>query len=273
MIQSYDSRWSMDFQRHHKDFDPVKEFTAFYKPLVHTVQTLDIVSPEMSLDRYKLVVAPALNVLTTAQAERLAAYVRAGGHLVLGPRSGMKDDDNSLWTTRQPGPLKDVLGGHVEQYYALEKPIALDGVTGTGQAAIWGEELVADAADTRVLMHYTDGSWLAGKPAALTRNVGKGTITYLGAWLDDATMRRFLAAAAAEAGAKPVLTAPDDIEVCERRGDDKRIIVVINHGSQKHSLRLPQPMRDVLRGAGVQSTLSLPPHGVAVLLSKGKTAP
>ena len=43
-----------------------------------------------------------------------------GGHLVLGPRSGMKDEHNALNVERQPGPLVAPLGGRVEQYYALD---------------------------------------------------------------------------------------------------------------------------------------------------------
>jgi len=49
-------------------------------------------------------VAPGLNVLTDDAAKNLAAYVRRGGHLVLGQRSGLKDADNALQMQRQPGP-------------------------------------------------------------------------------------------------------------------------------------------------------------------------
>ena len=73
------------------------------------------------LSQYKLVVAPGLNVLSDAAAKNLIEYVRQGGHLVLGQRSGMKNDDNGLQPQRQPGPLADLLGGRVEQYYALTR--------------------------------------------------------------------------------------------------------------------------------------------------------
>ena len=39
----------------------------------------------------------ALNVLPEATAEHLIDYVNHGGHLVLGPRSGMKDSYNALY--------------------------------------------------------------------------------------------------------------------------------------------------------------------------------
>ncbi|HEV2405922.1 MAG TPA: beta-galactosidase, partial [Ktedonobacterales bacterium] len=96
MLQSYASRWAIDFQRHQADFRVVPEFGAFYAPLERYAQSVDVVAPDAPLARYRLVVAPALNVLSAADARHLAAYVRAGGHLVLGPRSGMKDDWNAL---------------------------------------------------------------------------------------------------------------------------------------------------------------------------------
>ncbi|MEI4927143.1 beta-galactosidase trimerization domain-containing protein, partial [Klebsiella pneumoniae] len=84
-------------------------------------QSVDVISGYAPLENYKLVVAPNLNVLPEDLAEHLLAYVRNGGHLVLGPRSGMKDEFNALLPQRQPGFLVDALGARVEQYYALEK--------------------------------------------------------------------------------------------------------------------------------------------------------
>ncbi len=272
MIQSYDSRWAIDFQRHHKDFDPTTEFAAFYKPQVHTAQNIDVISPDAALDRYKFVVAPALNVVSKAQAERLVAFVRHGGHLLLGPRSGFKDEYNALWTSRQPGPLHDFLGGHVEQFYALDGPVSVEGSAGSGKAAIWGEALTADAPDARASMRYgADAGWLSGQTAALVRKVGKGTVTYLGAWLDENTMRRFLTASATAADVKPLVEAPNDVEVAERRGAGKRVLILINHGDATRTLLLPYNTRNVLSGAAVKRSTTLAPHDVAVLINEGKT--
>src|SRR3546814_16641222 len=88
----------------------------------------DTLFPYTTLFRsYPLVVAPDLNVVTEAQAKHLEAYVRGGGHLVLGPRSGMKDDANALWPQRQPGPLAALLGARVAQYYALDDGVGITG--------------------------------------------------------------------------------------------------------------------------------------------------
>jgi beta-galactosidase len=214
-----------------------------------------------------LVVAPALNVLSATQAEHLADYVRQGGHLVLGPRSGMKDPYNALWPQRQPGPLATVLGARVEQFYALDQPVSLSGEIGSGQATIWAETLESLAPDTRVLMTYgADQGWLAGKPAILTRQVGKGTITYIGAWLDPALMRKVADRLLSDGAIKPIIPGvPADIEVCERAGAGKTLWILINHGRTPQSVHLPQRLKTVLVGRGDGDNIQLGAHDVAVV--------
>jgi len=272
LLQSYDSRWAIDFQRHNKDFDPVAEFDAFYRPLERGAQSIDVISTDAPLQGYALVVAPALNVISEAEAEHLAAYVRQGGHLVLGPRSGMKDPSNALWTQRQPGPLVDLLGGRVEQFYALDQPITLSGQPGTGQATIWAETLEALSPQTHTWLAYgSDQGWLTDKPAALTRNVGKGSITYIGAWLDAALMQKVATELLKDAGVQPLLPGlgPDTaVEICERSGEGKRIWILINHGSHQESVNLPAPVKRYIvgrGGTGATQSLTLAPHDVVVV--------
>ncbi len=185
ILHSYDSRWAIQWQKHNKNYDPVEELVSYYAPIRAIAQSIDIVPPTASLAQYKLVVAPGLNVLSDAAAKNLMAYVQNGGHLVLGQRSAMKDDDNALQPQRQPGPLGELLGGRVDQYYALTDPVPFSGDWGSGEGGLWAELLSTRDADTQVLMRYGKGNgWLDNQPAAITRKVGRGRITYIGAWLD-----------------------------------------------------------------------------------------
>ena len=269
MLQSYDSRWAIDFQRQQADFDVVKEFGAFYAPLERYAQSVDVVSPDAPLTQYRFVLAPALNVLSAAQAKHLADYVRSGGHLVLGPRSGMKDAYDALWPQRQPGPLSSLLGGRVQQYYALDTSVPLLGVLGSGEASIWAEALSARDPDTKVLMRYgKSNGWLDGKAAIISREVGKGSITYIGAWLDPALMENVLDDFMRAAHVTPLLPGVSgDIEVCQRIGAGKRVWILINHGDSTHTIRFRSPATPVLSGDGDVSTASvtLGPHSIHVL--------
>jgi beta-galactosidase len=268
IIQSYDSRWAIDFQRHSERFDPVEELLAFYRPLRDQSQSVDIVSPDAPLDGYKVVVAPALNVLPQAVADHLIAYVKQGGHLVLGPRSGMKDAYDALNPQRQPGPLVELLGGSVTQFYALDSKVPVSGVEGSGTADIWAETLEANSPETKVLMRYgASNGWLDGQPAVLERKVGDGSITYVGAWLDTGLMSKVTASWLEQGGVHPIVSdAPKGVEVCERSGKGKTVLILINHNTTPEQVTLPEAMKNLLASDEAQvSTVKLPKYGVAVL--------
>jgi beta-galactosidase len=270
ILHSYDSRWAINWQRHNHDYDPTKEIVSYYRPLRAISQSIDIVTPTAPLSGYKLVVAPGLNVLSDAAAKNLADYVRSGGHLVLGQRSAMKDDDNGLQPARQPGPLGDLLGGRVEQYYALVDPVPVEGKWGAGKSSFWAELLSAKDKDTEVIERYgKSNGWLDGQPAAITRPLGKGRITYIGAWLDDEAMKSAAKWMVDISGVKPALgSVPDGVEVYPRSGSKGTAYILVNLSKAEQTVPLPPQMQDVLNG-GTKNSVTLPVYGVAVL-EKGK---
>jgi beta-galactosidase len=208
----------------------------------------------------------ALNLLTPEAARNLEDYVRGGGHLVLGQRSAMKDQDNGLFSQRQPGPMADLLGARVEQFYALDGGIPVMGKWGESESSLWAEQLSVSAPDTEVLMRYgKSNGWLDDQPAAVTRKAGKGSITYIGAALDDATMSRAVSWMLAQAGLAPVLPEiPNGVDVALRSGAGKRILILTNYAASPKTIPLPVAMYDVFSG-GTISTVTLPQYGVAVL--------
>lgn len=247
-LWSYDSNWALDMQPMHRDFDPVKLFLDLYRPIRNTAQGVDVIAPEADLSRYRLVVAPSLNVLTSDQAARLAAYVRGGGHLLIGPRTGQKNEANSLWTIREPGPLATMLGAHVEQSYALDGKVSVEGLNGAAQAGIWADALVADAGDVTIQATYRDpGGWLDGRGALVSRREGQGTVTALGAWLDAGAMGMVVRRLMEDSGVKPRLgLTGDGVEIGLRQGGGRRILIAINHGDQAQDLPLPAGARPIV---------------------------
>lgn len=270
VIHDYDSRWAIDFNRFSQRYDQMQILLDYYRALREPTQAVDIVTPAMDLSRYKLVVAPSLNVVSSELAARLADYVRAGGHLVLGPRTGMKNEFNALNRERQPGPLTSVLGARVQQFFALLEEVPVTGASGAGRATVWAEYFDSLAPDTEVVLRYGDGNaWLAGQPAAVSRRLGKGTITYLGAVVDPAlltTLARQWIATAGVATSQALPAAPG-VSVCRRVGEGREVYVLTNFAQEAQEVTLPAPMTDVLAG-GETSQLRLPRYGVAVVSRK-----
>jgi beta-galactosidase len=265
ILHDYASRWAIGFHAQTQRYDQIKVLLDYYEPLRRATQSVDIVPADAPLNAYKLVCAPSLNVIGDELARHLSEYVRQGGHLVLGPRSGMKDEYNSLWPGRQPGPLAPDLGGRVEQFYALLEDVPVQGRWGAGKATIWGEALSADGAE--VLMRYGAGNdWLDGQPAVLSRAVGKGRITYIGALLDRTVMRTAIEKMTEAAGLHPALGAvPETVEVCRRTGAGGDVFILINHARQPATVTLPRPMRNVLADSPAGAVVTLPRYGVAIL--------
>lgn len=266
ILNDYPSRWAIGWQRFARDFSPSDAMLDYYKPVRALVRSVDVVGTAAPLDKYRLVVAPALNVLSADAAKKLSDFVHAGGHLVLGARSGLKDEHNSLWSYRQPGPLVALLGAKVGQWYVLEKPIAVSGPWGSGLATTWAERIDVTSPDTFVALRYgSESGWLAGQPAAVSRRVGRGSITYVGANLSPDLMTAVVSRLAKEAVVQPVFPSlPPDIDVAVREGQGRRVLILTNYNASKRDVTLPTPMQDVLRKQTVRS-VSLPQYGVAVL--------
>ena len=268
ILHSYDSRWAIDFQRFNRNYHQLDVLLDYYRPLRRQRLTVDIVNGDAPLDEYKLVVAPDLNVISPELAAHLLAYVKQGGDLLLGPRSGMKDEYNALNVERQPGPLAAALGGRVAEFYVLEAKVPVRGELGAGTAALWAERLETHAPDDQVLLRYgKSNGWLDGQAAMITRSVGKGRISYLGAVLDPALMERVMTWATSGAEVKAEFgPLPDGVEVCRRVGAGRTVFVLINHGGAPAEVALPETMEDVLHGGSV-AEVRLEPQGVAVLES------
>ena len=126
--------------------------------------------------------------------------------------------------------------------------------------------LSAKDSDREVLERYgKSNGWLDGQPACITRKVGKGRITYIGAWMDEAAMSAAAKWMADISGVKLALgKVPDGVEVYPRYSERGTVYILVNLSKAAQTVSLPSVMNDVLEG-GSKSSVSLPVYGVAVL--------
>jgi beta-galactosidase len=268
ILHSYDDRWAINLQRHHKDFDPVQHLLSFYRPLRSMSYGIDILHPSAPLSAFKLVIAPHLHTVDDETCEHLLKYVEDGGHLVLGPRSGFKNAfDNALIPARQPGPLAWSLGAHVEEYYALDTPVPVTGAWEDGEGSLWAEWLKVDADNVEVKLRYgACNGWLDEQPAMVTRKVGNGRLTYLATWLNPALMRRVLTwMLQASRLTPPFGPVPEGVEVCRRVGAGKELYLLINHTARPLQVELPRALQNALTRQVHQANIWLPARDVAVM--------
>lgn len=103
----------------------------------------------------------------------------------------------------------------------------------------------------------------AGRPALTRTGAGQGTAWYLGTRLDDATMGSVLGEIAEAAGVRPAATVGPGVEAVRRRSDRGSWLFLLNHTDTEASVAATG--HDLLTGAEVGPTVTLPPGGCAVI--------
>src|SRR5690606_27475726 len=127
---------------------------------------------------FPILIVPTLYIADDGMLDALVRYAEAGGHLMVGIRTGYGDQLARARPERAPGRLADAAGVWYDEYSTLDAPVSIDGsALGAGQAEAWADALVADGAE--VVATYASGIYEGG-PAVTSREHGAGRVTYVG---------------------------------------------------------------------------------------------
>ncbi|NUT34746.1 MAG: beta-galactosidase [Hamadaea sp.] len=205
----------------HSEFTYVDRLLEYYTPLWKANITCDFARPEADLSRYRLVLAPNLYQITDAASRNLERYVEAGGTLVVGPFSGVTDQDERIRLGGYPASLRELLGVRIEEYWPLPAETVLrvrSAELGDFTAGTWAEWFDLTALDADVLATVSGGP-LDGHPAVTAHAYGSGTAWYVATLPEPAALAGLLRRIAAQVGAEPVLPdLPEGVEAV-RRGE------------------------------------------------------
>ena len=232
-----------------------------YDALFELNVEVDFVSPDdADLGRYDLLVVPALYAAPQATVDRLAAFVRDGGHLVTTFRTAVADENLQVWHDTAPHGLAE-LGVTYNQFtvpgdgvgLALHGDLAAE--PGAAEGAAAGAQAFLELLQpvgAEVLASYDHPAW--GRYAAVTRNrVGAGAAVHLGTMTSPGLVRAVLALAARDAG---ITDWAQDLAgtVTVRRGTNaagRALTYLLNYSSAPVTLAAPVAGRSVLDGADV----------------------
>ena len=167
----------------------------------------DFVFPDTAdLSSYKVLVVPSLYVADDALLGRIADYVRKGGHVVMAFKSGFANENAAVRWTMAPGPLREVLGFHYQEFSNLAQPLALKGdpyqAGEDNKVQHWAEFLQLDTA--KALAWY-DHPFFGRWPAITSNQYGAGKAVYEGSYLSDKLQKAVLQSVLQERG----LVGPD----------------------------------------------------------------
>ncbi len=217
-------------------------------------------APE-ELRRYRLIVYPNAAILTERTAQLLTRYVSEGGTLVLGPRTGYKDEFGRCPMRPMPGLLQELAGGTVEDFTFLSRhhaPVSLE-LAGREVPAPLFNEILAPT-DGEVMGTYL-GGWYQGKPAVLRKQTGKGVCWTFGSAFSSEGVLALLASLGISSPVKGIVDVPAQVEVALRGST----LFLLNYEGKEISLRFQRTMRDRLTGETLSGEQVMPPFGVLAL--------
>lgn len=300
ILLDYDSRWALEMQPHNQQLrygvdadhrlkssallmdDPETEqgqhmtgraflawpYLAPYLALWEENIAVAIISPDSDLTPYKLVCAPFLNLLRPAVVENLIHYVKSGGTLVLGPRTGVKDKHNRLFPTPQPGPLTELTGTTVREFDSLDPSRSNFLFWHHGrtfhdtEVDLWAEILEVQGAE--VVASYSQ-DWYARQPAITCKKTEEGQTIYVGCMGGPILYTTLFDWLLPQVGVEAPMSSVSGVELCARYGEDgRRVMFLLNHTNHRHALSLTSPIHDILSGQEYEHLLALEPGQVVV---------
>ncbi len=219
-LYNFDNRSDMDNHKQNSRWDTMDHWLKYYRALKSMLAPVDVIPEEKDFSKYPFVIAPSYQLIDQALVDRLTAYVRSGGTLIMTCRSGQKDRRGQLWETLWAQPVYDLIGAAIPRYDVL--PEGRNGAVTTaagGRKYPWGAwgDLLEPRPGTETLASYTD-QFYKGTAAATRHKLGKGYVVYVGV---DSIGGEFeadiLRQAYEKAGAKPA-NLPLDFMVDWRDG-------------------------------------------------------
>ncbi len=266
LIRNFDNLWALERQPGASGFHYDSHCFEMYRAIKQNGHSCDVIDVDADLSKYRVVVAPCLTIVDEKTAARLQAFAESGGSLVLTPQSGARTPDNHMSDKTRPGLLAGLAGINVEEvrpyHHGQTNEIAFTQgklASRTCSVGTWVEVLHCASAQP-VAEHRTEA--FAGKPAITCNASGKGKVYYLGVYPPADVLKEFFSDILPE---YPVKDIPEGVEIVQRKGDQKRVVFVINNTKERQSVSLPGQFRDLLSGETVGPKVVLAQNGVLLL--------
>ena len=268
-LKDYDNEWDGEFDKWHGPLDRFSDdgwFEAMQQAHVpYDFLFLSKDTHPSDLSRYHTLVYPHATILTEQTAQLLTGYVRGGGRLIMGARTGYKDEFGRCPMRPMPGFAAQLAGVTVADYtFVTEKEPQV--------TVNWGGEVVPAPLfnDVLVPMEGThtlatfNNNYYAGKPALTQKNIGAGAAFYFGGGFNAKTASAFIRRLGISSPVNGILQLSPELELTVRTSGEVSYAFVLNYASKPASVTVNQPCLEMLTGNTLHGGYMLEPYGVMV---------
>ena len=236
---------------------------------------VDMIGADTNLEQYKILVAPIMYLLNPGVAEKVIAWVNAGGTLVTSFMSGVANSSDLIFPGGMPGPFKTLLGLWVEEIDALPPEQTNQIVLNTPLGNLNGSfdcnllfEIIR-LEDAEIMATYGQ-DFYAGTPALTRKQTGKGSAWHVASSPNAAFINGLLEHLCAEIGIQAVLPdLPDGVEVTCRSKAGQNFYFILNHNPIPVTFELgTKKLFNLLEHQDLTGSIELLARGVIVAQEK-----
>jgi len=239
LLWSHEVMWDLDIQKQTVLWNTWRHRNNYSAAVKSAGAPLDFISEKDDFSTYPFLIAPAYQLVDSVLVQKWRTYAENGGNLILTCRTGQKDKIGHFFEAGWAAPIRSLIGADIKFFDML-----IPEITGTVSAGgmnfqwnTWGEVL-SPLGGTEVLATYTD-QYYAGKAAATTRRMGRGTVTFIGVATEDGMLERQLVRRVYEQAGVKIEDFPGGIYMEWRDGffvavnySDNPIRIPVNTGAE-----------------------------------------
>lgn len=272
VLKDYDNAWDTNVDVWHRRVAETSEEAVFEAAqLKHTTYNVIYLQDDSTVE--DLMPYPVLFylhpvIMTEERAALLEAYVEQGGILIIGCRSGYKQENGQCVMRPQPGLLQKLTGTDVRDFTftsPAEKAVYADWDGQKLDMPLFNDimDIAEDAQEVKVLAVYAN-SYYKGKIALAEKRTGKGRTLHLGSAFLRSNVKALLAYTGVLEPFAEIIEAPEGVELIQRTKNGRKYLFVLNFQSDEQRMLLKKEMKRLLKGGTAVGEVKLAAFEVEV---------
>ncbi len=185
ILWNHENLWNINQQKQTALWDTWGHVFRYLEIVKSAGAPLDFIAEKDDFSAYPVLIAPAYELIDKELVSKLSKYAEQGGHLILTSRTGQKKRNGQLWESKWAAPIYDLIGAEIPFFdLLLENGIGEVRMDSKSYAwKVWADVLKPQP-DTESWAQYSN-QFYAGQSAVTHRQLGKGSVTYIGVQTKD----------------------------------------------------------------------------------------
>ena len=269
VLKDYDNMWDTNVDAWHRRVEAQSSEEIFIaSEIYHTPYNTLYLSEDTDireLQKYPVLIYAHPVIMTGKRAAILKEYVSNGGILIIGCRSGYKQENGKCVMLPQPGLLQEITGSDVRDFTftsPAEQPVT----------ASWNGQMIdmplfndiMEPVEGGETLAFYENSYYAEKPAIIRKNTGKGYAIHFGSTFSRENMKVLLEYTGILEPFQAMLEAPQEVEVIQRVKGNKKYFFVLNYMGSEQKIVLKKQMRSLYDNVIANGEICMKPYETIV---------